>query len=57
VYVINKMLQSENMDVFSTVEMIDKTRQAMVEIRSDKKFQQALVDERDLCNSIGINKT
>ncbi|GBM18565.1 hypothetical protein AVEN_47952-1 [Araneus ventricosus] len=52
VYVISRMLQSENIDGSSVVEMIDKTRQAMVEMRSDKGFQQALVDECDLCNNI-----
>ncbi|GBL72447.1 hypothetical protein AVEN_115367-1 [Araneus ventricosus] len=48
------MLQSENIDVSSAIEMIVKTRQAMVEMRSDEVFQQALVDEHDLCNSIDI---
>ncbi|GBL73897.1 hypothetical protein AVEN_230842-1 [Araneus ventricosus] len=43
------MLRRENIDV---VEMIDETRQAIVEMRSDKGFQQALVDARDLFNSI-----
>ncbi|GBM16064.1 hypothetical protein AVEN_163109-1 [Araneus ventricosus] len=38
----------------SAVEMIDKTRQVIVKMRSDKGFQQALVDARDLCNSIEI---
>ncbi|GBL96103.1 hypothetical protein AVEN_104336-1 [Araneus ventricosus] len=33
--VINKMLQSENIDVFSAAEMIDKTRQTMVEMKSE----------------------
>ncbi|GBN33847.1 hypothetical protein AVEN_141980-1 [Araneus ventricosus] len=46
VYVIN------NIDVSSAVEMIDRTRQAMVEMRSDKRFQQA--DARDLSNSFEI---
>ncbi|GBN64055.1 hypothetical protein AVEN_21465-1 [Araneus ventricosus] len=46
------MLLSENIDVSSAVEMIDKTRQAMVEMRSGKVFQQALVDARELCNRI-----
>ncbi|GBN91558.1 hypothetical protein AVEN_226515-1, partial [Araneus ventricosus] len=54
VYVINKMLQSENIDVCSAVETIDRTRQAMIEMRSDKGFKQALVDTRYLCNSIEI---
>ncbi|GBO24507.1 hypothetical protein AVEN_245973-1 [Araneus ventricosus] len=52
VYVISKMLQSENIDVSRAVEMIDKTRQAMVKMRSGKEFQQALVDARDLRNRI-----
>ncbi|GBM17020.1 hypothetical protein AVEN_133293-1 [Araneus ventricosus] len=46
------MLESENIDVCSAVEMIDKTRQAMVKKRSDKGFEEVLVDTRDLCNSI-----
>ncbi|GBN91563.1 hypothetical protein AVEN_170102-1 [Araneus ventricosus] len=48
------MLQSENIDVCSAVETIDRTRQAMIEMRSDKGFKQALVDTRYLCNSIEI---
>ncbi|GBN82107.1 hypothetical protein AVEN_505-1 [Araneus ventricosus] len=46
------MVQSQNIDVSGAVEMIDKTRQAMVEMRSDKRFQQALVDAHDLSNNI-----
>ncbi|GBN39504.1 hypothetical protein AVEN_201143-1, partial [Araneus ventricosus] len=52
VYVIRKMLQSENIDVSSAAEVIDKGRQGMVKMRSYKVFQQALVDARDLCSSI-----
>ncbi|GBO42344.1 hypothetical protein AVEN_51625-1 [Araneus ventricosus] len=51
IYVINKMLQSENIDVSNAIEATDKTRQTIVEMKSDHGFQQALVDERDLCNS------
>ncbi|GBL92867.1 hypothetical protein AVEN_4565-1 [Araneus ventricosus] len=52
VYVILKVLKSENINISSAVEIIDKTRQAMAEMRADKGFQQDLVDARDLCNSI-----
>ncbi|GBM10132.1 hypothetical protein AVEN_258739-1 [Araneus ventricosus] len=54
VYVINKMLQSENIDVSNAVGMTYKTRQAVVEVISDKGLQQALVDARDICNSFEI---
>ncbi|GBN53662.1 hypothetical protein AVEN_96986-1 [Araneus ventricosus] len=36
------------------VEIIDETRQAMIERRSDKEFRQALVDARGLCDGIQI---
>ncbi|GBM01437.1 Y+L amino acid transporter 2 [Araneus ventricosus] len=53
VYVISKMLQSENIDVSSAVEMIFKSRQAMVEMRLEKgMIQHVLVAAYDLCNSI-----
>ncbi|GBN09642.1 hypothetical protein AVEN_101982-1 [Araneus ventricosus] len=52
VYVISKMLQIQNIDVSSVLEMTDRKRQALVEMRSDKEFQQALVDAHDLCNNI-----
>ncbi|GBM63935.1 hypothetical protein AVEN_131300-1 [Araneus ventricosus] len=47
-----KSLQSENIDVSNSIEIIDKTRQPMVEMRSAKMFQQVLVEARDFCNSI-----
>ncbi|GBN75475.1 hypothetical protein AVEN_178945-1 [Araneus ventricosus] len=52
VYVISKMFQSENIDVSSAVEMMDKSRQAMVEMRSDKGIQHILVAAHALRNSI-----
>ncbi|GBM88057.1 hypothetical protein AVEN_215125-1 [Araneus ventricosus] len=42
----------EYVDVFCDVEMIVRTRQAMIERRSDKGIQQILVAAHDLCNSI-----
>ncbi|GBM63934.1 hypothetical protein AVEN_131299-1 [Araneus ventricosus] len=50
--ITTEMLKRENIDMSSAVEDIDKTIQAMIEMRSDKGFQQALVDSRNLCNSI-----
>ncbi|GBN70293.1 hypothetical protein AVEN_249712-1 [Araneus ventricosus] len=55
VIVISKMFQSEIINVSSAVEMINKTRQVMVEMRLDKRFQQAVVDVYDLCDSIQID--
>ncbi|GBM71087.1 Zinc finger MYM-type protein 1 [Araneus ventricosus] len=54
VNIISKMLQSETIDVSTAVEMIGKTRQGMIEMRFEKGFQQALVDARDLCDSLEI---
>ncbi|GBL66538.1 hypothetical protein AVEN_170619-1 [Araneus ventricosus] len=46
------MLQNENIDVSSAVEILDKTRQVMVKMKSDKGLQEVLIDARNLCNSI-----
>ncbi|GBN94552.1 hypothetical protein AVEN_174125-1 [Araneus ventricosus] len=46
------MLQNENIDVSSAVEILDETRQVMVKMKSDKGLQEALIDARNLCNSI-----
>ncbi|GBM47703.1 hypothetical protein AVEN_167170-1 [Araneus ventricosus] len=51
-YVTSKMLQNENIDMSSAVEMIEKTRQTMVEIRTDKGIEHFLIAAHKLRNSI-----
>ncbi|GBN15317.1 hypothetical protein AVEN_246408-1 [Araneus ventricosus] len=56
VYVVGNMLRSENIDVCSAVEMIDKARQPMVEMRSSNMFQQALIDARDFLTVLRLKQ-
>ncbi|GBN82090.1 hypothetical protein AVEN_201898-1 [Araneus ventricosus] len=48
--------KSENIDVSCAVEMIDKTRKSMVEMRSAKMFQQAVVDASDFLTVLRLKQ-